>query len=49
VPGIPDALATVDTAVNEAILLRKEPAKALADAAAKATQILESNRKKYGG
>ncbi|GAA3335956.1 extracellular solute-binding protein [Amorphoplanes nipponensis] len=49
VPGIPDALATVDTAVNEAILLRKEPGKALADAAAKAGQILEQNRKKYGG
>ena len=49
VPGIPDALATVDTAVNEAILLRKEPGQALADAAAKANQILEQNRKKYGG
>ena len=49
VAGIPDALATVDTAVNEAILLRKEPGKALADAAAKANQILEQNRKKYGG
>jgi multiple sugar transport system substrate-binding protein len=49
VPGIPDVLATVDTAVNEAILLRKEPGKALADAAAKANQILEQNRKKYGG
>jgi len=47
--GAPDALATVDTAVNEAILLRKEPGKALADAAAKANQILEQNRKKYGG
>jgi multiple sugar transport system substrate-binding protein len=49
VPGIPDALATIDTAVNEAVLLRKEPGKALADAAAKADQILEQNRKKYGG
>jgi multiple sugar transport system substrate-binding protein len=49
VPGIPDAMATIDTAVNEAILLRKEPGKALADAAAKANQILEQNRKKYGG
>jgi multiple sugar transport system substrate-binding protein len=48
VPGIPDAMATIDTAVNEAILLRKEPAKALADAAAKATQILAQNKKKYG-
>jgi multiple sugar transport system substrate-binding protein len=49
VPGIPDAMATIDTAVNEAILLRKEPGKALADAAGKANQILEQNRKKYGG
>ncbi|BCJ53974.1 sugar ABC transporter substrate-binding protein [Actinoplanes sp. NBRC 14428] len=49
VPGIPDAMGTIDTAVNEAILLRKEPGKALADAAAKASQILEQNRKKYGG
>ncbi|MGA5301512.1 ABC transporter substrate-binding protein [Nucisporomicrobium flavum] len=49
VPGIPDAMATIDTAINEAILLRKEPGKALADAAAKASQILEQNRKKYGG
>jgi multiple sugar transport system substrate-binding protein len=49
VPGIADAMATIDTAVNEAILLRKEPAKALSDAATKANQILEQNRKKYGG
>ena len=49
VPGIADAMATIDTAVNEAILLRKEPGKALADAATKANQILEQNRKKYGG
>lgn len=49
VPGIADAMAFIDTAVNEAILLRKEPAKALSDAAAKANQTLEANRKKYGG
>jgi multiple sugar transport system substrate-binding protein len=49
VPGIADAMATIDTAVNEAILGRKEPAKALSDAAGKANQILEQNRKKYGG
>ncbi|MEV6629674.1 ABC transporter substrate-binding protein [Actinoplanes sp. NPDC051470] len=49
VPGIADAMATMDVAVNEAILLRKEPAKALADAAGKAGQILEQNKKKYGG
>jgi multiple sugar transport system substrate-binding protein len=40
---------SINTAVNEAVLLRKEPAKALADAAGKANQILEQNRKKYGG
>ncbi|GAA4964960.1 ABC transporter substrate-binding protein [Actinoplanes utahensis] len=49
VAGIGDALNTVVTAVNEAVLLRKEPARALSDAAAKADQILEQNRKKYGG
>jgi multiple sugar transport system substrate-binding protein len=49
VPGIGDAMNMVTTAVNEAVLLRKEPAKALADAAGKANQILEQNRKKYGG
>jgi multiple sugar transport system substrate-binding protein len=49
VPGIPEALTAIDTAVNEAVLLRKEPAQALADAANRANQILEQNRKKYGG
>jgi len=49
VPGIADAMATIDVAVNEAVLQRKEPGKALADAAAKAGQVLEQNRKKYGG
>ncbi|MFC7534890.1 ABC transporter substrate-binding protein [Actinoplanes sp. GCM10030250] len=49
VPGIGDAMKMVVTAVNEAVLLRKEPAKALSDAATKADQILEQNRKKYGG
>jgi len=48
VPGIADVVVTVDTAVNEAVLLRKDPAKALADGAAKANQMLEQNRKKYG-
>ncbi|MEU4426383.1 ABC transporter substrate-binding protein [Actinoplanes sp. NPDC024001] len=47
-PGIPDVMATVDTAINEAILLRKEPAAALADAAGKAQKLLDANRKKYG-
>ncbi|WP_197094150.1 ABC transporter substrate-binding protein [Nonomuraea sp. SBT364] len=48
VPGIPDASAQIDTAVNQAILLKKEPAAALGEAAAKADKILEQNRKKYG-
>jgi multiple sugar transport system substrate-binding protein len=49
VPGIGDAINTANTAVNEAVLLRKPPAQALSDAATKANQILEANRKKYGG
>ena len=48
VPGIADAFAAVETAVNEAVLMRKEPAKALADAASTANQLLEQNSKKYG-
>ncbi|MFC0628067.1 ABC transporter substrate-binding protein [Kribbella deserti] len=48
VPGIGDALAELNKAVNEAVLLKAEPAKALADAAARADKILEANRKKYG-
>ncbi len=49
VPGIPEALLAIDTGVNEAVLLRKPPAQALTDAANRANQILEQNRKKYGG
>ncbi|HEY0473961.1 MAG TPA: ABC transporter substrate-binding protein [Kribbella sp.] len=48
VPGIGDALAELNKAVNEAVLLKSEPAKALADAAARADKVLEANRKKYG-
>ncbi len=48
VPGIGDALGELNKAVNEAVLLKAEPAKALADAAARADKILEANRKKYG-
>ncbi|MFF5079694.1 extracellular solute-binding protein [Actinoplanes sp. NPDC000266] len=48
-PGIAEAMATVVTAINEAVLGRKEPAKALSDGAAKANQLLEQNAKKYGG
>jgi multiple sugar transport system substrate-binding protein len=48
VPGIGDAFNALNTAINEAVLLRKEPAKALSDASARADKILEANRKKYG-
>jgi multiple sugar transport system substrate-binding protein len=47
-PGIGDAMATMDTAVNEAVLLQKEPQQALDDAAATADKLLEENAKKYG-
>ncbi|MBM2622211.1 ABC transporter substrate-binding protein [Actinoplanes sp. LDG1-06] len=47
-PGIADVMATMVTAINEAVLGRKEPAKALSDGAAKANQLLEQNAKKYG-
>ncbi len=49
VPGIGDAFNALNTAINEAVLLRKEPAKALSDAVTRTNQILEQNRKKYGG
>jgi multiple sugar transport system substrate-binding protein len=48
VPGIGDASAVVDQAINAAILLKKSPKDALTEAAAKADKILEQNRKKYG-
>jgi multiple sugar transport system substrate-binding protein len=48
VPGIADVMVSVETAINEAILGRKQPAQALQDAAGKANQMLEQNRKKYG-
>jgi multiple sugar transport system substrate-binding protein len=48
-PGIADALAQVDTAVNQAILGKKSPAQALKDGAAQATKIAQDNAKKYGG
>ncbi|MEW1846402.1 ABC transporter substrate-binding protein [Nonomuraea angiospora] len=48
VAGIGDASAVVDQAINAAILLKKSPKDALAEAAAKADKILEANRKKYG-
>jgi len=48
VPGIGDALAELYTAVNNAVLLKSSPQQALSDGAAKATKILQDNKKKYG-
>lgn len=49
-PGIGDVQTqTLDTAVNEAVLLKKQPKEALDDAAAKADKLLEENRQKYQG
>jgi multiple sugar transport system substrate-binding protein len=47
-PGIADVqVGSFDQAINEAVLLRKEPKAALDDAAQKADQLLEENRQKY--
>jgi multiple sugar transport system substrate-binding protein len=48
-PGIPNAEATITTAVNEAVLQKKSPQQALNDAAAKADQLLQQNKQQYGG
>jgi multiple sugar transport system substrate-binding protein len=48
VPGIGEAMITVETLVNEAVLGKKSPKQALDDAAGQAKKILEENRKKYG-
>ncbi|RIQ11050.1 ABC transporter substrate-binding protein [Jiangella rhizosphaerae] len=49
VPGIGDVLADFNQAVNEAVLLTKEPAAALSEAADRASKKLEENRERYGG
>jgi len=50
VPGLGDVQTqTLEIAVNEATLLKRSPADALKDAAAKATTAMEENLKKYGG
>lgn len=49
VPGIGDAMATVEAAINEAVLLQAEPAEALAEAAGRADRVLEENRQRYDG
>ncbi|MET0432938.1 MAG: extracellular solute-binding protein [Cellulomonas sp.] len=48
IPGIGDAVGELYTALNEAVLLVKEPREALADAAARADQVLADNRDRYG-
>ena len=48
VPGIGDVqVGSFDIAVNEAVLLKKEPKAALDEAAEKADQLLAENREKY--
>lgn len=50
VPGIGDVQPeSFDQAVNEAVLLKKDPKAALDDAAARADKLLEENRQKYQG
>ena len=47
-PGIGDVqVQSFDQAVNEAVLLRKEPKAALDEAAGRADQLLQENREKY--
>jgi multiple sugar transport system substrate-binding protein len=48
VPGIGDALTELYTAVNNAVLLKQDPAGALSSAAQRASKILQDNKKKYG-
>ncbi|MDQ1598510.1 MAG: multiple sugar transport system substrate-binding protein [Microbacteriaceae bacterium] len=48
-PGITNAVATITTAVNEAVLLKKSPKQALDDGVAKANQLLKQNASQYGG
>ena len=48
VPGIADVrIETLDPAINEAVLLKKEPEAALDEAASKADQLLKENKQKY--
>jgi multiple sugar transport system substrate-binding protein len=49
VPGIGDVYTQEwEKAVNQAVTGAKEPKAALEEAAGRANQILESNKKKYG-
>ena len=48
VPGIADVYTgSLDPAINEAVLLKKEPKAALDEAASKADQLLKENQEKY--
>ena len=48
VPGIADVYTgSLEPAINEAVLLKKEPVAALDEAAGKADQILKENKQKY--
>jgi len=48
VPGIADVyIGSLDPAINEAVLLKKEPEAALDEAAGKAGQLLKENKQKY--
>jgi multiple sugar transport system substrate-binding protein len=48
VPGIADVYTgSLDPAINEAVLLKKEPQAALDEAASKANQLLKENKQKY--
>ncbi len=49
VPGIGDALGQLYTGVNNAVLMKQDPAAALKSAATKANQIIQDNARKYGG
>ena len=49
-PGIADVYTgSLEPAINEAVLLKKEPEAALDEAAKKADQLLEENKQKYQG
>lgn len=48
VPGIGEAFDPLNTAINQAVLLKQDPAKALEEAAGKSAKILAENAKKYG-
>ncbi|MDN5727487.1 MAG: extracellular solute-binding protein [Propionibacteriales bacterium] len=48
IPGVGDVMGEFTKAINEAVLGKSDPAKALTESSARATKILEQNKKKYG-